>query len=212
MTEGLNIKSEECRRRFLTPQLHLCLDLNEVEDVVQENMEVEPAAVAANQEEEAPGPSQSTSSTLDLDEEQAGEERRVSLTHCYSFSPPLSVSWSLTRSSFLTRFSSLTPLSHTILLSNTLLLCHTSSSSHPPPLPPPLGPSGVQSAVKKQPVMVSDSDSEEEEEPDRPMGGAQSGLAYQEPSEKVPPPEELGRLSSKSQNLPNPPRTSTSLI
>ncbi|KAJ8281745.1 hypothetical protein COCON_G00042640 [Conger conger] len=100
-------------------------DVNEVEEVVQENMEVEPVAV----EEEAPGPSQPAGSKLGLDEEQAG-------------------------------------------------------------------PSGVQSAVKKQPVVVSDSDSEEEE-PDRPVGGAQRGPAYQEPREKVSQPEEPGRQSSK---------------
>ena len=65
---------------------HLWPDLNEV---VQENMEVEPVAVAANQEEEAPGPSQPTSSKLDLDEEQAGGAAPQSLTLLLSHTPLL---------------------------------------------------------------------------------------------------------------------------
>ncbi|XP_035266504.1 F-box only protein 38 [Anguilla anguilla] len=59
------------------------------------------------------------------------------------------------------------------------------------------GPSGVQSAVKKQPVVVSDSDSEDEEEPDRRLGVARTGPAYQEPGEKGARPEEPGGQNSK---------------
>ncbi|KAG7465015.1 hypothetical protein MATL_G00171690 [Megalops atlanticus] len=105
-------------------------ELNDVDEVVQENMEVEPVAVAASLEEDTPGPSQPVNPSLEADEEQAG-------------------------------------------------------------------PSGVQCAVKKQPVVVSDSDSEDEEDPDRAMGLSPPGPTYQGPSEKMAPAEEPGRQSSK---------------